>query len=82
MAKQSTELRELSDNDLVARLDEAKETYFNIRMNRATGQLENSSLLGSRVVRLLESTLCFVSGKSQLPKRRVGINHERRKSNP
>ena len=46
MANQSTELRELSDNDLIARLDEAKATYFNIRMNRATGQIENSSLLG------------------------------------
>jgi large subunit ribosomal protein L29 len=35
------ELRELSDEDLVARLDSSKEELFNLRFQLATGQLDN-----------------------------------------
>ena len=46
---QASELRELSDEDLVGKLREAKEELFNLRFQAATGQLENNSRL--RVVR-------------------------------
>lgn len=45
MAK-AAELRELSDGDLVARLDEARAELFNLRFQHATGQLGNSSRMG------------------------------------
>jgi large subunit ribosomal protein L29 len=35
------EYRELSDEDLVARLDSSKEELFNLRFQLATGQLDN-----------------------------------------
>ncbi|NJP47655.1 50S ribosomal protein L29 [Actinacidiphila epipremni] len=44
-----TELRQLGDEELVAKLREAKEELFNLRFQAATGQLENNSRL--RVVR-------------------------------
>jgi large subunit ribosomal protein L29 len=37
----ATELRELSEEDLVARLREAKAELFNLRVQGATGQLDN-----------------------------------------
>ena len=43
------ELRELSTDELVARLKEAKEELFNLRFQMATGQLDNNRRL--RVVR-------------------------------
>ena len=43
------ELRELSNDELVARLKEAKEELFNLRFQMATGQLDNNRRL--RVVR-------------------------------
>lgn len=46
MASITHELRELNDADLLSRLAEAKQSYFNLRMNRATGQLDNSAELG------------------------------------
>ena len=39
------EFRELSDEDLVARLDSAKEELFNLRFQLATGQLDNPMLI-------------------------------------
>ena len=42
MAKNST-LTELSDDDLVAALSEAKEELFNLRFQLVTGQLDNYS---------------------------------------
>ncbi|MGB3303899.1 50S ribosomal protein L29 [Gordonia sp. (in: high G+C Gram-positive bacteria)] len=41
----ATELRELSDPDLVARLKESKEELFNLRFQMATGQLDNNRRL-------------------------------------
>jgi large subunit ribosomal protein L29 len=37
----AAELRELSEQDLVARLREAKAELFNLRVQGATGQLDN-----------------------------------------
>ena len=45
----ASELRDLADEELVAKLREAKEELFNLRFQAATGQLENNSRL--RVVR-------------------------------
>ena len=41
----ATELRELSDEDLVTRLRESKEELFNLRFQSATGQLDNNRRL-------------------------------------
>ena len=46
MASSAQELRELNDAELVQRLAEAKEEHFNLRIQSATGQLDNSSRLG------------------------------------
>jgi large subunit ribosomal protein L29 len=40
MAK-ATELRDLSDDELAQKLDEAKEELFNLRFQNVTGQLDN-----------------------------------------
>ena len=42
---QSSELRELSSEDLLGKLREAKEELFNLRFQAATGQLENNNRL-------------------------------------
>jgi len=42
---QASELRELSDEDLVARAREAKAELFNLRFQMATGQLDNNRRL-------------------------------------
>ncbi|MFT3716978.1 MAG: 50S ribosomal protein L29 [Gordonia sp. (in: high G+C Gram-positive bacteria)] len=41
----AAELRELNDNDLIARLKESKEELFNLRFQMATGQLDNNRRL-------------------------------------
>jgi large subunit ribosomal protein L29 len=41
----ATEMRELSDDDLVSRLREAKAELFNLRVQAATGQLDNHGRL-------------------------------------
>ena len=41
MAKVSAELRELPDDELLARLEAGKEELFNLRFQDATGQLDN-----------------------------------------
>jgi large subunit ribosomal protein L29 len=40
------EFRELSDDELVTRLGEAKTEAFNLRFQHVTGQLDNTSRLG------------------------------------
>jgi large subunit ribosomal protein L29 len=45
MASKAAELRELPDEELVARIDAAKEELFNLRFQLATGQLDNPSRL-------------------------------------
>jgi large subunit ribosomal protein L29 len=41
MASKAAELRELPDDELLARIDGAKEELFNLRFQLATGQLDN-----------------------------------------
>ena len=41
----ATELRELSQDDLVTKLREAKAELFNLRVQGATGQLDNNRRL-------------------------------------
>jgi large subunit ribosomal protein L29 len=41
----AAELRELSDDELLTRLREAKEELFNLRFQVATGQLDNNRRL-------------------------------------
>jgi large subunit ribosomal protein L29 len=43
----ASELRELGNEELVAKLREAKEELFNLRFQAATGQLENNGRLKS-----------------------------------
>jgi len=42
----TVELRELSDDELADRLAEVKQDVFTLRFQIATGQAENTSLLG------------------------------------
>ncbi|MCE7005735.1 50S ribosomal protein L29 [Kibdelosporangium philippinense] len=41
----ATEMRELTEEELVLRLREAKEELFNLRFQMATGQLDNNRRL-------------------------------------
>jgi large subunit ribosomal protein L29 len=43
MPSKAAELRELPDDELLARIDTAKEELFNLRFQLATGQLDNPS---------------------------------------
>jgi large subunit ribosomal protein L29 len=45
MAANIVELRELSDDELLDRLNEVKQDVFTLRFQIATGQAENTSLL-------------------------------------
>lgn len=45
MASKATELRELPDEELLVRIDSAKEELFNLRFQLATGQLDNPTRL-------------------------------------
>ena len=45
MPSKATELRELPDEELLARIDAAKEELFNLRFQLATGQLDNTARL-------------------------------------
>ena len=46
MASSTVELRELADDELLDRLAEAKQEIFTLRFQIATGQAENTALLG------------------------------------
>jgi len=51
----AAELRQLSPSELEERLDEAKEEYFNLRFQRASGQLEDFNqlrLIRRRIARI------------------------------
>jgi large subunit ribosomal protein L29 len=45
MPSKAEELRELPDDELVVRIDSAKEELFNLRFQLATGQLDNVARL-------------------------------------
>ena len=56
MSKQAAELRELRDDELERRLREAREAYFNLRFQHASGALERTSEIRARrreIARLL-----------------------------
>jgi large subunit ribosomal protein L29 len=43
MASKAAELRELPEDELLARVESAKEELFNLRFQLATGQLDNTA---------------------------------------
>jgi len=43
----ASELRQLKDQELEARLDEVRGELFNLRFQHATGQLDNKTRLGA-----------------------------------
>jgi large subunit ribosomal protein L29 len=45
MPSEATELRELPDEELLVRIEAAKEELFNLRFQLATGQLDNPARL-------------------------------------
>jgi large subunit ribosomal protein L29 len=45
MASKAAELRELPDEELLDRMESAKEELFNLRFQLATGQLDNPTRL-------------------------------------
>ncbi|MEI6453381.1 MAG: 50S ribosomal protein L29 [Actinomycetes bacterium] len=52
----ATELQELADEELIAKIDEGRRELFNLRFQLATGQLDNSARMGHirrEVARLL-----------------------------
>jgi len=42
----ANELRMISDEELLAKAEEMKKTLLNLRIQKATGQLNNTALLG------------------------------------
>lgn len=44
----ASDLRELSDNELAAKLEESREALFNLRFQLPTGALERTSEIGVR----------------------------------
>ena len=42
----ASELRELSQDELVTKCDELRGELFNVQVKRSTGQLENTATLG------------------------------------
>jgi large subunit ribosomal protein L29 len=46
MASKAASLRELSDDQLLERAESAKEELFNLRFQLATGQLDDTSVIG------------------------------------
>ncbi len=42
----AAELREVNDEELVSRLDDARQELFNLRFQLATGQLDNTARVG------------------------------------
>jgi large subunit ribosomal protein L29 len=46
--KTTTELRELKDDELERRLREARQAYFNLRFQHASGALERTSEIRAR----------------------------------
>jgi len=45
MPSKATELRDLPDDELLHRIESAKEELFNLRFQLATGQLDNPARL-------------------------------------
>jgi len=43
----ATDIRKMSDQELVQKLNDLKQELFNLRFQNATGQLENPNAIGS-----------------------------------
>jgi len=63
----ASELRSLSEPELVAKSRELRDELFNVRVKRATGQLENTAKLGQlrRDVARAETVLAQKRGAKQ-----------------
>ena len=63
----ASELRSLSEPELVAKSRELRDELFNVRVKRATGQLENTAKLGQlrRDVARAETVLAKKRGAKQ-----------------
>ena len=75
----AAELRELSDEELVLRVREAKEELFNLRFQMATGQLDNNRRL--RTVRHDIARIYTIMrerelGLSAAPSEETRVRHE------
>ena len=73
----ASEVHNLKDDELVAKLIDAKQEAFNLRFRHATGELENTARLGMAkrdVARLLTVAR---SAASMLRKRRSGYERRR-----
>lgn len=64
MKLKASELAQLSLAELQRRLDEAKQEYFNLRFQRATGQLEDTNRL--RITRRNIARILTVMRQKQL----------------
>ncbi len=64
MKLKASELAQLSLAELQRRLDEAKQEYFNLRFQRATGQLEDTNRL--RIARRNIARILTVMRQKQL----------------
>ena len=55
----ATEIRDLSQEELEAKSRELRDELFNVKVKRATGQLENTAMLGQlrRDIARVESVL-------------------------
>ncbi|MEX2101215.1 MAG: 50S ribosomal protein L29 [Actinomycetota bacterium] len=74
---QVTELREMGDEQLVERLDDAKEELFNLRFQNATGQLDNPSRI-KQVRHDVARILTVLSERTTASERRSPEKSERR----
>lgn len=75
MSIKTDEYRSLSSGELLEKLDEAQEEFFNLRFQNATGQLENFSQLGHAkrdIARL----------RTILRERELGVEREVAKAKP
>ncbi len=66
-------MRDLDDTALIARLADAREELFNLRFQKATGQLENTSRMqvvrrdAARVKTILNQKAAAAAGVDQKP---------------
>ena len=63
----AVELRDLSEDELVAKAKDLRGDLFNVRVKRSTGQLENTALAGQlrRNIARVETVLREKRGASQ-----------------
>ena len=64
MPSKAAELRELPDDELVARIESSKEELFNLRFQLATGQLDSHTRIRRCATRWRASPRCSASVRS------------------